>query len=306
MTKTKKRAMGAGIDGLIPIMDGEDNSEGKTAAFAQPENLGHPFHVKITEIVKNPDQPRKNFKNEELTKMVNSIKDKGILEPLLVVKTELGYQLLAGHRRLMAAEIAKLPTVPVVIHERKGDVSENLEVALIENIVRQDLNPIEEAEAYEKLEKQYKKDTLGIARLVGKDTSTIKNSIRLLKLPDPVKQDIIESRLTAGHGKVLLALDGEPELMTTARSEVLSRQLTVRATELLVKKLLKAKKSKPNRDKEEQNAYYESLCRTFSDELNGIKVNIIHQGRDKKLILYYQNNDNLELILRKLNITVQS
>jgi ParB family chromosome partitioning protein len=309
MSKPKKPALGSGISDLIPTEDPVEPEASKNTAVPEEVKeyiLGKPLYVKISDIVKNPDQPRKAFNNEEMTKLVNSIKEKGILEPLIVFKTAKGYQLVAGHRRLMAAEIAKLTTVPAIIREQVGEQSENLELALIENIIRQDLNPIEEAEAFEKLEKEYSKDVLSIAKLVCKDSSTIKNSIRLLKLPDPVKQDIRETRLSAGHGKALLTLDSDHELLMKARNEILSKALTVRQAEALTKKLSKPRKKKISRDKEEQKAYFESLAKTISESLNGLKVNITSQGRNKKIIINCNTVDNIEFILKKLNITVQS
>jgi ParB family chromosome partitioning protein len=309
MAKSKRSGLGQGLGNLIPletITNIKDN-EGKTPEEAkEPKSLGKPLLVKISEIQRNPDQPRKYFNKEELNKLATSIKDKGILEPLVVFKNEKGYQLVAGFRRLQAAELANLETVPVVIRDRAGDKSENLELALIENIFRQDLNPIEEAEAFEKLEKDYSKEVLQVAKLAGKDSSTIKNSIRLLKLPDAVKQDIREARLTAGHGKALLSLEDKPELLLQARNEILSRAYTVRETENYVKKLSRQTKKKSNRDKEETVAYYESLSRAISESLSGIKVNIIHQKKDTRVIIHCQNKENIELFLKKLDVTVQS
>jgi ParB family chromosome partitioning protein len=308
MTKVRKRALGSGIDTLIPTAPdfSEDMVENGSAQPSEPS--GKPLEVKITDIVNNPDQPRKSFAHEELTKLVNSIKEKGILEPLIVFKVQNGYQLVAGHRRLMAAQIANFETVPVIIREKGIEATENLELALIENIIRQDLNPIEEAEALDKLEKHYKKDVTSIAKLVAKDVSTVKNSIRLLKLPEPVKQDIREGFLSSGHGKVLLSLEDQPEDLLTCRNEIINRQLTVRQAETLTKRYSDKVRRKRggNRENLERSAYFDSLSKTISDALNGIKVEIIHKGRKKQLVLNYQSMENLEFILKKLDITIPS
>jgi ParB family chromosome partitioning protein len=308
MTKPKKKALGSGLDELIPTFSEEAEDEGIETESVNPEEFyGKPLEVKIQDIVNNPDQPRKNFTHDELTKLVNSIKENGILEPLIVFKTDKGYQLVAGHRRLMAAQIANFETVPVVIRERGGQETENLELALIENIIRQDLNPIEEAEALDKLEKQYKKEATSIAKLVGKDFTTVKNSIRLLKLPEPVQQDIREGTLSAGHGKVLLSLEDQPEDLMTCRREIINRSLTVRQAEALTKRYSNKVKRKRNiRENVERSAFFDSLSKTISDALYGVKVEIYHKGRKKQLIINYQSMENLEHILKKLDITIQS
>jgi ParB family chromosome partitioning protein len=307
MTK-KKKSMGSGLEKLIPsVADYLDDDNFEETEQAVVEVSGKPLQVKISEIYNNPDQPRKNFPEEELTKLVNSIKDNGILEPLVVFKKDDGYQLIAGHRRLKAAELANLVTVPIIIRERQGNVSENLDLALIENIIRQDLNPIEEAESLEKLEKHYKKDVISIGKLVGKDSSTVKNSIRLLKLPEPVKQDIREGRLSSGHGKVLLSLEDNEEQLLKCRADILTKSLTVRQTENLVKKITsKDRKKSITREKEEMVAYYDSLAKTISDALDGLKVEIVYEGRKKKIIINYNSIDNIDSFLSKLNITVPS
>ncbi|MDR1110849.1 MAG: ParB/RepB/Spo0J family partition protein [Deltaproteobacteria bacterium] len=302
MSKPKQKALGSGLGQLIPI-------EGATSGgqiLGQAAAAGSPLYLRPSDIAKNPDQPRKNINNEELIHLADSIREKGILEPLVVAKTEKGYQLIAGYRRLLAADILKLEKVPVYVMDIKGGPAENLELALIENIIRQDLNPMEEAEAFERLEKEFRKDVKIIAKMVSKDSSTVKNAIRLLKLPEPVQQDIRESRLSAGHGKALLGLEDNQELLMRARGEILARALTVRQAENLVKRHNKAKKTKTTREREEENAYYDSLCGNISDALNGLKVEIIHHGKNKKIIINYNNKDNIELFLKKLNIIVKS
>jgi ParB family chromosome partitioning protein len=307
MSKAKKPALGQGMSNLIPDSLYTDlNDDGENKAKSTQEPAGKPLIVRISEIQHNPDQPRKHFNKEELTKLATSIKDKGILEPLVVFKTEKGYQLVAGFRRLQAAELANLDSVPVVIRDRANTKGENLELALIENILRQDLTPIEEAEAYEKLEKEFSKEVLQVAKLVGKDSSTIKNTVRLLKLPDAVRQDIQEARLTAGHGKALLSLEEHPELLMQARNEILSRALTVREAESYVKKISRQGRRKPSREREEKAAYYESLSKAISDSLNGLRVSIIHQNKNKKIVIHYKDQENIEMFLKKLDVKINS
>jgi ParB family chromosome partitioning protein len=203
--------------------------------------------------------------------------------------------------------MANFETVPLFIRERKGDDTENLELSLIENIIRQDLNPIEEAEALYRLEKEYKQDVLSIAKLVGKDSSSVKNCIRLLKLPEPVKQDIREGRLSSGHGKVLLSLEDQPEDLMQCRAVILSKSLTVRQTEVLTKKVNNKYGKRPiSRMKEERTIYFETLERLVSEALNGLKVEIIHEGRKKKIIINYNTLESIEAFLQKLDITIPS
>ncbi|MDR2457751.1 MAG: ParB/RepB/Spo0J family partition protein, partial [Clostridiales Family XIII bacterium] len=199
--KSKKSGLGKGLDGLLDDkkIAGHDKAPTNVEKEAVSDNVtkaGTPLMVKIGLIRPNPDQPRKYFNTEEMEALTESIRDKGIIEPLIVSITENGYELIAGHRRLIAAKAAELSEVPVMIKKLSGDNSERLELALIENIIREKLNPIEEAEAFSRLEKEFGKKDLQIARLTGKDRSTIINSIRLLDLSDDIKDDIRFNRLS--------------------------------------------------------------------------------------------------------------
>jgi ParB family chromosome partitioning protein len=310
MSKPKKSGLGKGLDQLIPLDTtkniNEPEIDGGVADVKVPEAHGKPLYVKIGEIQHNPDQPREDLNKEELNKLANSIKETGILEPLVVFKMPNGYQLVAGYRRLQAATLVNLDKVPVVVIDKTGSDSESLEKALIENIYRSDLNPIEEALSYEKLEKKFSKEVLQIAKLVGKDSSTIRNTKRLLNLPEAVKKDIREARMTAGHGKALLSLEHNNDLLMQARNEVLAKAMTVRETENLVKKLGKQIKKPTNRAKDEVNAYYDSLTKSMSEAFGGLKVDIIYKGKNKKIILNYNTKEDFERILKKLKINIQS
>jgi ParB family chromosome partitioning protein len=297
MAKEKRTGLGTGINQIIPENNLISNLNTNT-------NKGLPIFVKIVDIEKNPLQPRKYFNKNEITKLADSIKDKGIIEPLVVIRKEQNYQLIAGHRRLMAAKEAKLESVPVIIREKLTDYAENLELALIENIMRQNLNPIEEAESYERMANEFSRQILSIAKLVGKDRSTIDNSIRLLKLPDEVKNEIRLGRLSAGHGKVLLSLESKTDLIIQAKNEILSNSLSVRQTELLVKRLLKDKKVIKDNKNIENEAYYESISRAISDKIGGLKVKVFYTGNNKKIEIKYNSNEDIELFLKKLDIDV--
>jgi ParB family chromosome partitioning protein len=261
-----------------------------------------PLMVSIDKIMPNPDQPRKQFKNNELIKLSDSIKSKGIIQPLIVRISDKNdfYQLIAGHRRLLAAKEAGIKEVPIVIHNIPDNSQQRLEIAMLENIMRENFNPIEEAEAYLRLEKDFKQDILSIAKLVGKDRSTISNSIRLLDLPESIKDDIRFGRMTAGHGRAILSIQDVKD-MAEARSLVLSQALSVRDTEKLAKKL-NNKHIKKNDKINSNKVYYESLKDSISNCLNGIKVNIKYNGSNKKIEFYYNNIDDINIILKKFGI----
>ena len=192
------------------------------------------FVCPIEMIRPNKGQPRKNFSPEKLQELADSIREKGIIQPLVVTKKENCYEIIAGERRWRAAQKAGLREVPVVIREASNEAA--LELALIENIQRQDLNAIEEAQAYRSLVEQLAISQEDVAKRVGKNRTTITNSLRLLKLPADVQGDIVEERLSMGHARALLSLE-QPELIEKARHEILRRQLSVRATEELVRRL---------------------------------------------------------------------
>ena len=217
------RAGGLG-KGMAALLSVADVSEEKQTYFICP----------IEQIRPNKNQPRKSFSQEKLEELAASIREQGIIQPLVVTRKENFFEIIAGERRWRAAQKAGLHEVPVVIRE----ASENnvLELALIENIQRQDLNAIEEAQAYRSLVDHLNISQEDVAKRVGKNRTTVTNSLRLLKLPEEIQHDIVEERLTMGHARALLALES-PELVEKARQEILHKQLSVRATEELIRKL---------------------------------------------------------------------
>ena len=213
--------LGKGMAALLHVKDSADENR---EYFVCPIELVRP----------NKDQPRKHFSAEKLEELAASIKEQGIIQPLVVTKKEGYYEIIAGERRWRAAQKAGLRDVPVVIREASDQAV--MELALIENIQRQDLNAIEEANAYRSLVEHFAISQEEVAKRVGKNRTTVTNSLRLLKLPDDVQKDIVEERMSMGHARALLSLEN-PELIEKARREVLHRQLSVRATEELVRKL---------------------------------------------------------------------
>jgi ParB family chromosome partitioning protein len=296
-TTKKKSGLGSGIETFFNIDDlHKDNNEQEIE-----KNINY---IKINDITSNPDQPRKQFKEDDLNNLVESIKLKGIIEPIIVSKTSTGYLLIAGERRLRAAQKANLDLVPVIIRSTSEDPADNLEVALIENLLRKDLNPIEEAESYKKLREKYSKQDIEIAKLVGKDRSTINNTIRLLNLPDSIKMNIQENIITAGHGKALLELKEDiKDKIIDISHEIIAKSLSVRQTEALVKKFNKESKQTKSREKEERDAYYDDLCNKISEKFQGLKVNIKYKGLNKRIEIIYNSTSDIDKLLSILNIT---
>jgi ParB family transcriptional regulator, chromosome partitioning protein len=220
---TKRPALGKGIGALISSA----TQEGRHKYFLCP----------VEELRPHGQQPRKNFDDAKMAELVASIREKGVIQPLVVRHAGDHYQIIAGERRWRAAQRAGLKDVPVVIQ----DVSEDwaLEMALIENIQREDLNPIEEAEAYRHLMANFGLSQEEVAKRVGKDRSTVANALRLLRLPRSVQQDVMAGRLSMGHARALLPLEDGSRLQE-ARDQVVKRQLSVRQTEDLVKRLKSA------------------------------------------------------------------
>ena len=211
--------------------------KGMAALLQVPETVDESknyFICPIEKIRPNRNQPRKHFAPDKLEELAASIREQGIIQPLVVTRKDDGYEIIAGERRWRAAQKAGLHEIPVVIREATPDAI--MELALIENIQRQDLNAIEEAQAYRSLVEHFSISQEDVARRVGKNRTTVTNSLRLLKLPEEIQRDIVEERLSMGHARALLALESV-ELIEKARHEILHRQLSVRATEDLVRRL---------------------------------------------------------------------
>jgi ParB family transcriptional regulator, chromosome partitioning protein len=223
----KRTGLGKGMAALLPVVEEEGRKY---------------FSCPIEEIRPNRNQPRKSFANDKLEELAASIREKGIIQPLVVLRKSDHYELIAGERRWRAAQKAGLREVPVVIQDVSEDTA--LEMALIENIQREDLNAVEEAEAYHALLERFSLSQEELAKRVGKDRSTVANSLRLLKLPAEIKRDVTEDRLTMGHARALLPLD-TPEQMKEARNTIMQRKLTVRATEALVRNMKENRVVKP-------------------------------------------------------------
>lgn len=276
----KKTGLGRGMAALLPVVEERDGR----IYFSCP----------IEEIRPLRGQPRKTFSGEKLEELAASIREKGIIQPLVVRNKGDHYELIAGERRWRAAQKAGLRDVPVVIQ----DVSDHtaLEMALVENIQREDLNAVEEAEAYQALMDSLNLSQEELARRVGKERSTVANALRLLKLPDEIKRDIVEERLSMGHGRTLLPLADSP-LMKQARDEIVRRCLSVREAESLVRRLLNgpAAKSRNRQMNPELTDLQERLKRHFKT-----KVSISQSGKKGKIEISYSDTPELTRIIEIL------
>ncbi|MCD7826313.1 MAG: ParB/RepB/Spo0J family partition protein [Clostridiaceae bacterium] len=280
-----KRGLGTGIDALIP-------QSAKSAAATKKvvkEVIKEVDKIDINKIEPNSNQPRKNFNEDSLLELAESIKQHGLIEPLIVQKEKEGfYKIIAGERRWRAAKIAALKEVPVIVKDYTAQ--EVMEIALIENIQREDLNPIEEAEAYQRLIGEYKLKQDEVAERVSKSRVAITNSLRLLKLDEKVREMLIEDKIKSGHARALLSIE-DKKLQYDAAMKVFDEKMSVRETEKYVKRLLSHEANSEEKDTKQEKqidivfADYEEKLKTIM----GTKVNINQgkKGKGKIEIEYY-------------------
>jgi ParB family chromosome partitioning protein len=282
---TRKKGLGRGLSALI-----DDRS-------SSAEALG-PMEIKIDAVSPNPLQPRGRIDDEDLKALALSIQERGLIEPLVVRrKDQEAFELIAGERRWRAARMAGLSVVPAVV--RQATQVEMLELALIENLHREDLNPLEEAESFQALMEKFDHTPEQIARLTGRDRSTISNTVRLLNLPGAVQDDVRARRLSAGHARALLALS-DPKLILQAREEVLAKGLSVRQAESLVKQMLKNRKP-PARSSGDE-VYFQDLADQMTRAV-GSKVRLVRKGKKSgKVEIAYSNYGELERIMARLGV----
>ncbi len=283
----KNRGLGKGLGALISELE--------------EENLDAQLEVDINSIQINPYQPRKEFAAEKLTELAESIKVHGIIQPLLVREVGNTYQLIAGERRLRAAKMVGLTRVPVVVREMTDEAM--MEVALVENLQREDLNPVEEADAYQRLINEFRLTQDDIAKKVGKSRPAIANTLRLLNLPDEIQTDLAQGTLTMGHARALLSLK-TPEEQKRVWAQIQIQQLSVRETEELIRALNatpdvpRETKKKPNKNTNKDPNVIE-----IEDELQqalGTKVIIKPSGTGGKIEIDYYTNEDFERICELL------
>ncbi len=280
----RKRGLGQGLTALIP-----NELEEKIAL----ENNKDIMKVKITLVEPNPNQPRKQFDEDKLLELADSIKSFGVLQPLVVIKREKFYEIIAGERRWRAAKLAGLKEIPIIV--KVFSKEEIVEVALIENIQRENLNAIEEAIAYQRLIDEFNLKQDEIAEKVSKSRSAIANTLRLIQLDLKVQKMVIDEMLSSGHARALLAIkDNETQVETAI--QIFDQKLSVRETEKLVKKILTPKKKKAPNDKSIMDPIIESIQKNV-EEILGTKVNIDAKNNKGKIEIEYFSNDELDRIV---------
>ena len=293
---TKKRALGNGIDNLIPDYGFETTREKKV----EEENVSRETLIPLIQIEPNRAQPRTRFDEDALQELADSIKQYGIIEPIVVQKRENHYEIIAGERRWRAARLAGLKEVPVVVKEYSED--EIFTIALIENIQREDLNPIEEAVAYQKLIQELKLKQDEVAEKVSKSRTAITNSMRLLKLDQRVQQMLIDEMISEGHGRALLPIT-DPEEQFTLAMKVFDEKLSVRETEKMIKKLQEEKKAPEKIEEETKDTSF--IYRNLEEKLKrtlGTKVEIKNKANNTgKIEIEYYSMDELERIVELMD-----
>jgi ParB family transcriptional regulator, chromosome partitioning protein len=290
--KNQNDRLGRGLRSLLP--DTLDLDEGPLSGTEATY-----FLCDIDKIAPNPYQPRKNMDTDGLNELAASIKEKGILQPLVINQAQNGaYELIAGERRLRAAGMAGLQKVPVII--RKASEEDRLELALIENIQRQNLDPIEESLAYDRLAQEFSLTQEEIAKKVGKERSTVANMLRLLNLPDYAKEDLQSGKISMGHARVLLSLS-DNELVQALRNRIISQGLSVRQAEKLAKEIKGIKA--PRKNQSPKNSIPESYCTTLANDVTrhlGSRSKISQNGNRGKLEIEYYSLEDLERIHKLL------
>ncbi len=292
-----KRGLGKGLDSIIPR---ETSAAKKGAPQAEPEADGSKKIVKITRVEPNRKQPRKHFDEDALQELADSIKKVGIIEPILVRENKDYYEIIAGERRWRASKLAGLKEVPIII---RNDLTEQqiVEIQLIENLQRENLNPIEEAQGYKRLIEEFELKQDEVAERVSKSRVAITNSLRLLKLCEPVQQMIIDKKLSTGHARAIISIEN-PEQQTELAEKIFDERLSVRDAEKLVRQILEPAKQKKKEQKKNENL--ESIYRdleTKCTEAVGTRVVISSKGDGAgKIEIDFYNSDDLEKITDRI------
>lgn len=280
----KKNALGRGLGALIPDMDPDGERE--------PDF----FQCSVDRIGPNPFQPRIRFGEDELEELADSIRTQGVLQPLLVRKAGHGYELIAGERRLRAARKAGVPRVPVIVREI-GD-AEMLEISIIENLQRESLDPVEEADAYHQLMTRFDMTQEQVAARVGKSRSAVANILRLRQLPAAVKADIARKAVSMGHARALLGADA-PAILNQAWRAVVSRGLSVRDTERLVRRLNRERTQPVRPAPDSDRIYFDGLAEDLSRRF-GTKVQIKRRGQRGRVEVDFYSDSDLDRVITLL------
>jgi len=282
----KRRVLGRGLEALIPDKRERIESRGELI-----------LKVPVEEIHPNPFQPRTVFDHEKIQELVSSIKERGIIQPLLVRKRREGYELIAGERRWRAAQQAGISDVPVIIREISD--TEVLEMSLIENLQREDLNPLEEAEAYRKLIEKFNHTQEELATRLGKNRSTIANSLRILRLPEGIKHSLQKNLMSMGHARAILSLEDHGK-QRELHNLILKKGLSVRQTENLVKRIKQTRgKISPTKTHEKETIFFVDVENELKRWLS-TQVRIMKRGKGGKIVIQFYSLEELDRILEKI------
>lgn len=285
MGMNKKSALGKGLGALIPNdIASKDNNKGSS--------------ISINLIKSNEEQPRRAFDDEKIAELAQSIKEHGIIQPIIVKKSDNSYVIVAGERRWRAAKLVGLKEVPAIVMELTD--KDIVEISLIENIQRQDLNPIEEAIAYKKLLSDFNLTQEELSKRIGKSRVAISNVIRLTNLCETVKQYLIDEVITEGHGRVLLAIEN-PKLQSEIAQKVIDEKLSVRELEKLIKHINSKKNDEIKEKAREINPYYKDVTERLQDYF-GTKVSITNKKDKGRIEIEYYSNEDLQRILEIINL----
>lgn len=293
----KKSGLGKGLDSLIPSAGAKKSnpakSEVKKEVVVEKVVKKEEVMLKITEVEPSREQPRKNFNEDALLELADSIKQFGIIQPLIVQKQDDYYEIIAGERRWQAAKLAGLKEVPVII--KNYTEQERVEIALIENIQREDLNPIEEALAFRRLLTEFELKQDELAERVSKSRTAVTNSMRLLKLDERVQQMVVDEKISTGHARALLAVEDKEQQYILA-NKIFDEKLSVRETERLMKNFQKEKENKKSQ-KTENEFIYKGIEEKIKMIL-GTKVTVNHKKNNKgRIEIEYYSNEELERIM---------
>ena len=288
------RGLGKGLDSLIPNTIGE--AKEKKESKEKVENKNPETMVKLSMVEPNGEQPRKNFDEDSLLERAESIKQFGLLQPIIVQDRKNHYEIIAGERRWRAAKMAGLKEIPVIIKNLTNQ--EIVEISLIENIQREDLNPIEEAQAYKRLLEEFNLKQDEVAERVSKSRTAVTNSMRLLKLCDEVQQMVVNEMISTGHARALLSIE-DPEEQYMIAQKVFDEKMSVREVEKLVKDLHKPEKA-PKKENKSLEVIYQNIENRLKESL-GTKVSISPKNNGAgKIEIEFYNHDDLDRLMEQL------
>lgn len=295
MAAKTPRGLGKGLDLLIPPSASVQKDTAAGKATEKKEEQGQETMVKITMVEPNREQPRKKFDEDALQELADSIKQYGVISPILVQDRKTYYEIIAGERRWRAAKLAGLKEVPVIIKDFTEQ--EIVEISLIENIQRENLNPIEEAQAYKRLLTEFNLKQDEVAERVSKSRTAVTNSMRLLKLCDEVQQMIIDDMISTGHARALITIE-DPEQQYTIAQKVFDEKLSVRDVEKLVKNLNKPEKVKKAVSEDKSLEIIYQNIEEKMKQLLGTKVSIVSKGNGAgKMEIDFYNHDDLDRLV---------